>query len=183
MRKPAFTERLGRCRVLVVADFRQGAPEVQALLGLGGRVSVAGIGTAAVKKELEVLGIDVGGVARWRRDVRELALDRLPGADAVLFGAGDWDRERREMLEVERVEAAIDGRFPRLFLGPADPGYEFLRSPEERAAYALARAAGADPETAREFSSRQSSGYKKKDTHGGSSSRGRAKVPTRRQAR
>lgn len=182
MRKPAFTERLGRCRILVVADFRQGAPEVQAILGLGGRVKVAGIGTAAVKKELEALGIDVSGVARWRRDVRELALDRLPGADAILFGAGDWEEERKEMMEVERTEAVIDGRFPRLFLGPADPGYEFLRSPEERAAYALARAAGADPDSAKEFASRQSSGYEKKDTHGGSSSRGRTKVPAKRQA-
>lgn len=176
-------EKLGRCRVLVVADFRGGAPEVQAVLGVGGRVIVAGVGTAAARKQLEACGIDAGGVARARRDVLELALDRLPGADAVVFGAGDWERERKEMLEVEREEAAMDGRVPRLFLATSDPRYDFLRSPEERAAYALARAAGADPETAKEFSSRQTSGYKDKDSHDRSRSRGRAKMPAKRQAR
>ncbi len=176
-------EKLGRCRVLVVADFRGGAPEVLAVLDLGGRVVVAGVGTAAARKELEARGIDSGGVARARRDVLELALDRLPGADAVVFGAGDWERERKEMLEVEREEAAMDGRVPRVFITPGDLRYDFLRSPEERAAYALARAAGADPETAKEFSSRQTSGYKDKDSHDRSRNRGRAKVPAKRQAR
>jgi hypothetical protein len=178
-----FVEKLGRSRVLVVADFRGGAPEVQIILGLGGRVMVAGIGTAVAKKELEARGVDVSGVARARAKVLELALDRLPGADAVVFGAGDWERERREMLEVEREEAAVDGRFPRVFIVAGDSRYDFLRSPEERAAYALARAAGADPESAKEFSSRQTSGHKDKDTHGGTRSGGRAKAPAKRQSR
>jgi hypothetical protein len=87
------------------------------------------------------------------------------------------------MIEVEREEAAMDGRFQRIFITAADPRYEFLRSPEERAAYALARAAGADPDSAREFSSRQTSGHKNEDTHSGTRSRGRAKVPAKRPAR
>lgn len=176
-------EKLGRSRVLVVADFRTGTPEVQELIELGGRVIVAGIGTAAAKKELEARSIDVSGVTGARAGVLEQALDRLPGADAVVFGAGDWERERKEMLEVEREEAAMDGRFPRVFIAAGDPKYDFLRSPEERAAYALARAAGADPESAKEFSSRQTSGHKNKNTHGGTSSRGRAKAPAKRPAR
>jgi hypothetical protein len=176
-------EKLGKSRVLAVADFREGAPEVQAILDLGGRVVVAGLGTDAAKKELEARGVDTGGVTASRESVLELALDRLPGADAVVFGAGDWERERREMLEVEREEAAMDGRVPRLFIAPGDPRYDFLRSPKQRAAYALARAAGADPETAKEFSSRQTSGYKEKDSHGGSRSGSRAKVPAKRKRR
>jgi hypothetical protein len=176
-------EKLGRSRVLVVADFRGGAPEVQTVLDLGGRVAVAGIGTVAAKKDLEARGVDVSGVARARAKVLELALDRLPGVDTVVFGAGDWSRERREMLEVEREEAAMDGRPPRVFLAADDPHYDFLKSPEERAAYALARAAGADPQSAKKFSSRQTSGHKDKDTHGGTRSGGRAKAPAKRQSR
>ncbi len=176
-------EKLGRSRVLVVADFGGGSPEVQKVLELGGRVIVAGIGAATAKKDLEALGVDVSGVIRARAGVLEQALDRLPAADAVVFGAGDWERERKEMLEVEREEAAMDGRFPRVFIAPQDPRYDFLRSPEERAAYALARAAGADPESAKELASRQTSGHKNKDTHSGTSSRGRAKAPAKRPAR
>ncbi len=176
-------EKIARSRVLVVADFDRGAPEVQAVLDLGGRVAVAGIGTAAAVREIEASGIDIAGIAHVRDQVLELALERLPGADAVLFGAGEWDYERGEMLEVEREEAAMDGRFPRLFLAPGDPRYDFLRTPEQRAAFALARAAGADPETAKEFSSRQTSGHKDKDTHNRTRSRGRAKAPAKRRRR
>jgi hypothetical protein len=176
-------EKIGRTRVLVIADFGGGAPEVQAVLDLGGRVMVAGIGTPEAARELEERGIDASAIVPGRAQALELALERLPGADAVVFGAGGWQHERREMLEVEREEAAMDGRLPRLFIEAGDPRFDFLQTPEQRAAYALARAAGADPEAAKEFSNRQTRGHKDKDTHTGRRSRGGAKAPARRRGR
>lgn len=171
--------RFGRAVVLLVADFRQaGAGTASALRELGVRVDVAGLGAAPERDALAALGIDAEGVSRLKGAVLPAALGRFMLADAVLFGAGDWEAEREEMLDQERELAIADGRPPRPLLSSRDERYAFLRSEAEWAAFTAARAAGAPFEPAREFAlragPRKARGHKDEDRKPGSGARGRA---------
>ncbi len=150
-----------RCQVLVVADFDKSAAEAVQLCRLGARVVAAGVGSAAVKRELEALGVRVSGVMRWRSQAGEAVLDRLGGCDAILFGAGDWAVEFRAAEEFERELAAADGRFVRPIVMRGHPDFRFLRSARQRARFVLARAAGAGPAQAEQFAKQEARGHAK----------------------
>jgi hypothetical protein len=102
--------RFSRSVVLVIADFRREMDAVRALQNAGARVEVAGLGGDDERRELSALGVDADGVSESRDAVLEAALDRLGAADAVLFGAGGWQAERKELFDAERELAIADGR-------------------------------------------------------------------------
>ena len=135
----------------MVADFAAGTDEVRVLRGLGARVLAVGLGGEAERRELTAVGVDPEGLVESRDAVLREALDRMAAADVVLYGAGDWEAERQEMLEAEREEAIADGRSLRSMLSAADERFAFLGSPAERARFALAWAAGAGFEDAKAF--------------------------------
>jgi hypothetical protein len=176
-------ERFPRCSILVVGDFNQDLSAIGALHELGARIVAAGLASADAKRELRRRGIDAAGIVRSRPGVLEAALDRLGLADAVLFGAGDWAREREEILERERELAAADGRSFRPLISPQDSRYDFAGSLPQLAAFALARAAGADFEAAKQFSERYARGHTNENPRSASGRRGRPQPPARRRAR
>lgn|GEM_PF-909173 len=169
--------RMARAVVLLVADFRQGAGTAAALCKLGVRVDVAGLGGAPERETLTALGIDAEGVKGTKGEVPAAALERFALADAVLFGAGDWEAEREEMLDEERELAIADGRPLRPLLSIGDERYAFLRSEAGWAAFTAARAAGAPFEAAKEFARRagpgKTGGHKDEDRKPGGGSRSR----------
>ena len=168
----------------MVADFAAGTGEVRTLRGLGARVLAAGLGGEAARQELAALGVDAEGLVESRDAVLREALDRMAAADVVLFGAGEWEAEREEMLEAEREEAIADGRSLRSMLSPADERFAFLASPAERARFALAWAAGAGFEQAREFAGKGGAegkcGHKDEDRRSTAGARSRAAGTGRR---
>jgi hypothetical protein len=176
-------ERFSRCLVMVVADFDRSSAEALALRAFGARVVAAGLGAAAVKKAFRERGIETEGVVRSRKRVLGAALDRLGGCDAVLFAAGEWDAEFEAVREAERESAFLDGRSMRPLLAESDSRYDFLRSPVEWAAFALARAAGADADRARKFAGRQARGHEDKNTDPGAGRRSRPGSAGRRKTR
>lgn len=151
MNKRQLRQRFPRCAVLVVADFATETGEVRVLRESGARVLAAGLGGEAERRELIALGVEAEGVVESREAVLREALDRLAAADVVLFGAGDWETERQDLLDAEREEAIADGRSLRAMLSSADERFAFLGSPAARARFALAWAAGAGFEDARAF--------------------------------
>jgi hypothetical protein len=176
VKESELRERFPRSVVLVIADFRRDMGEVRSLRRLGARIEVAGLGGNAERQELAGLGVDTEAVSESRHAALEAALDRLGAADAVLFGAGDWDTERHELFEAEREQAIADGRSLRPFVARGDEAYAFLGSPAERAAFALARAAGGSVEMARKFALReqgkgQERGHKVKNRQPGKGAR------------
>ncbi len=174
-----ITERIPRLVVLVIGDFNRAAGEALAVAEFGGRVRAAGLGLAAVKKTLAAHGVAVDGIGRSRRKVMEAALENLAAADVVLFAEGDWEAERAAVLDAERMEAAMDGRSPRPVLARGDARYRFLRTPRQWAAFALALAAGAGFEDAKEFAG----GYKSQNSHAGRGRRSGAALPRKRNTR
>lgn len=179
MKASELERKFPRSVVLVVADFSLEMGEARTLRSLGARVEAAGLGGDAERRELAALGVDAEGVTESRDAVLGAALDRLGAVDAVLFGAGDWRAEREEIFEAEREEAIADGRSLRPLIAKGDEAYGFLGSPAEWAAFALARAAGAPFEVAKEHAAREQgkdreSGYKVKNRQPGSGARSRA---------
>lgn len=155
-----------RFLILVVGDFNRSSAELQALRQLGGRALPVGLGSAATKHRLEQIGLDASAVGRSRKAVAEAAADRAGGCHAVLFTAGDWDEAVEAVTDVEQQYAIADGRRMMPLLDQRDERYRFLKTPAAWAAYTLARAAGADAESAKEFA-RQESGHTKEDPHSG----------------
>jgi hypothetical protein len=172
MNLDAVRERFPRCAIVVVGDCDRDAGALLALREFGARVYAVGLARAERKRDLQRAGVDVSGIVRSRTQVLGAALDRLGVADAIVFLPSEWNAEREEILEQERELAAADGRSLRPLLSLDDPRFGFARSTAELAVFALARAAGADFETAKEFSNGYSSGHTDKNPRGRSRGRG-----------
>lgn len=175
-----MNERFSRCLVLVVADFNRSAAEVLALRDLGARVLVAGLGTKSVRKLLEEHGVDTAAVGRSKKDIPDVATWMSGGCDAVFFAAGDWKAAVEAVRDAEQQSAIADGRRMIPILEWGDRRYRFLRTPEQWAAFTLARAAGADMESAKEFARRQRRGHEKKDSDAGRGRRDRGPASAKR---
>lgn len=182
MNESRITEKFGRCLALVIGDFTGGAPEALAMTEMGARVRAAGLGTAAARKALAEAGVEAE-VVRGRKKLLEASLERLPAADVVLFLAGHWGPEMAAVVDAERTEAAMDGRAPRPIVAQGDERLVFLRSPRQWAAFALALAAGARFEEARQFATRKKRGHEGQNTDAGTGGRSRAALPRRRNPR
>jgi hypothetical protein len=96
--------------VLLVGDFRQGAPEVLSMRASGARVFVAGMASAAVRKQMEAAGVAISGLVRSRKAVLEAALERMGGCDAVLVATPGWQEELEALRRAELEAAVTDGR-------------------------------------------------------------------------
>ena len=168
-----MTERFPKCLVLVVSDFRKGFDEVLALRTFGARVLAAGLGSAAVKRRLEECGVGASGIERSKRSAGEAAAFRVGGCDAVLFTAGAWKAAIDEVRDAEQQAAIADGRRMIPLVDQNDKRYCFLRTSKEWALFTLARAAGADFEAAREFTTERKRGHQKKDPVSGRGRRDR----------
>jgi hypothetical protein len=155
-----------RFQILVVGDFNRGSAEIQALRQFGARVLPVGLGSAATKRRLEQDGLDISAVGQSRKAIAEAAADRVGGCHAALFTAGDWDDAFEAVTDVEQQSAIADGRRMMPLLDQRNERYPFLKTPRAWAAYTLARSAGADTESAKEFA-KQQSGHKEKDPHSG----------------
>ncbi len=142
-------------RVTVIGDFRTDDSEIQTLIALGGRVSPVGLATAAQKSEWKQLGLEVSGIVRSRKAVAEAAVAGIAGADAVLFAGWDWDEVYQAVIDAEIESALSDGRFTIPIVSPANERYATLVFPDQRAAFTLARGAGASFEEAEKFSRRE----------------------------
>jgi hypothetical protein len=174
--------RFPRYAVLVAGDLDRELEYVAALRGLGARVEIAGKATAATRAELEALGVDTEGLVASRAEVLDKALEAIGIVDIVVFGAGEWEAERKEIFEAERGLAAADGRSLRPLLARSDPRYDFLKSAGEWARFTLSRAVGADFEAARRYAAgRRAGGHKAQNPRqrGGDGGGKRAAAPRR----
>jgi hypothetical protein len=172
MNLETLRDRFPRCAIVVIGDCDRDAGALLVLREFGARVYAVGLARAERKRELLRAGVDVSGIVRSRTQVLGAALDRLGVADAIVFLPGEWNPEREEVLEQERELAAADGRSLRPLLSLDDPRYDFARSAAQLAVFALARAAGADFDPAKEFSNRYSSGHTDKNPRRRSRGRG-----------
>jgi hypothetical protein len=161
--RDSFSRRL----VLVVGDFSRGLDEVLALQSFGARVLAAGLGTAPAKRLLEAVGVSSLGIERSKRAATEAAASSVGGCDAVLFLQGVWREAVEQVRDAETQAAIADGRRMIPLVEQGDGRYRSLRSPREWAAFTLARAVGADPETAKEFAADEKRGHKKENSETG----------------
>lgn len=175
-----MTERFTRLLVLAVGDFRQGLDEVLALRNLGARVLAAGLGGREVKRRLEENGLSTLGIERSKRAAAEAAGIRAGGCDAVLFTAGAWKAAIEAVWDAEQQAALADGRRMIPLLDQGDERYRFLRTPEQWAAFTLARASGADLEKAKKFAIGTKRGHQKKDTQARGGRGNRPAAPRKR---
>ena len=106
----ATRQDLSKFLVLVVGDFRQGAPEALALRALGMRVFAAGMASAAARRQMELAGVAISGLVRSRKEVVDAAVERVGGCDAAMVVSPGWQRELEALREAERENAAMDGR-------------------------------------------------------------------------
>jgi len=169
-------------RVTVIGDFRTDDSEVRTIVALGGRVSAVGLATAAQKREWKQLGLDVSGIVRSRKAVAEAAVVGIAGADAVLFAGWDCDDLYHAVMDAEIESALSDGRFTIPIVSPANERYAALVFPDQRAAFTLARGAGASFEEAEKFSRRER-GHQKENTIRRAGNRSVRKTTARRRTR